>query len=233
MDRATASAGMTVAHPPQPQRATLLAGLQAAPADPLLLQALTQRCEAEEAWLDLHTALSSSLPHLPAGSELEAMCLYYCGKAAVELGKYHEARPHLERSIQLQPGFGYTHQLLGRCCREMGDANAALIAFRSVTEVLPDFPWGWLDFGELLLQQGQATEAVDALRQAHRAARQAGDSHTAPVDAALQRALEAKLEQRRAQLTNERFPGVATLSPAQQLQLSLALLQDLRVAPQP
>jgi tetratricopeptide (TPR) repeat protein len=222
---------MTVAPAPLPQIATLLAGLEITPNEPWLLQALVQRCEADAAWLELHGALSHSLPQLEPGTELQAMGLYYLGKACVELDRHDEALPHLEESILGQPDFGYTHQLLGRCFRKAGSSEQALQAFGRVTELLPQFPWGWLDLGELLLEQGRPAEAVQALLKASAAARASAEATPPEIPTALDRALDAHLHQRKRQLAEALFPGAHPLSPLQDLQLSLALLADLEANP--
>lgn len=211
-----------------PQRATLLAGLEQAPADPVLLQALAQRCEAEGAWADLHAALQRSLPHLPSGSPLEAMATYYSGKACVELGQHAAAIPLLERSIALQPTFGYSHQLLGRCHRCLSQPQPAMQAFQRATELLPGFCWAWHDLGELLLEQGQALEAIAALKQALQAGGNGlADSDAAVIRTSLERAQQAAYAQHLQQVRQQLFPGVSQLSPVQELELSLAVLQEL------
>lgn len=212
---------------PQPLRATLIAGLELEPADPVLLQALSERCEADQAWEELHRALGTSLGLIEAGSELEALCRYYLGKASFELGRHQEARPHLERARDLRPDFGYVYQLLGRCCRSLSDDQPALAAFQQVTQLLPAFPWGWLDLGELLLEQNQIEPSVAALQRAQAAAIQAGEGTNPVIQAALERALQTSLEHRRRHLAAQLFPVTSLHSPVQDLQLSLALLQEL------
>jgi tetratricopeptide (TPR) repeat protein len=213
--------------PPFPQRATLMAGLQQSPADPVLLHAFSQRCEADAAWQELHQVLDSCLPHLPVGSELEAMARYYNGKACVELGQHATALPQLERSIALQPAFPYSHQLLGRCLRSLDRRDQALEAFRRTTQLLPGFFWAWFELGELLLEQQEPEPAIEALQQALQACDSSAESEQALIRDALGRAEQAAQAQRLERLQQRVFPGISHLSPLQELQLSLAMLEEL------
>lgn len=219
---------MTSATTPLPQRATLIAGLQQTPADLALLQAFTQRCEADAAWQDLQQTLRQCLPHLPQGSELEALANYYCGKACVELNQFEQGLPHLERCIALQPSFAYSHQLLGRCQRALNRFDEALESFRRTTQLMSSFPWAWFDLGEILLERQDSCAAIDALQQALRVGESTlSEQEQSVIQSALDRARQAAADAETQRLMQQLFPGVKHLTPLQSLELSLAMLEQL------
>ena len=66
---------------------------------------------------------------LESGRE-DALLRYSLGNEWLAAAEPAEAVPHLERAVELDPGYSAAWKLLGRALTETGDAGAAAAAYR-------------------------------------------------------------------------------------------------------
>lgn len=199
------------------QKATLLAGLQASPGDPLFLEALGSILEADEAWEEVLEQFQTQLPALPDGTPIAAYAHYMLGKAAVELGQMDKALVWLERSAEIKPDFPYTHHLVARCYLNRGQLQKALAAFDRCSAIVPEFPWSWLGRGEVELLMGHADQALVSLRKALGYQQHQQGDHLQPFIDAIHKAGANLNKQRRRSMAAELWPDRPPLDDDQQL----------------
>lgn len=83
-----------------------------------------------------------------------------CGQLLLEFHKAGEARPHLERAVELAPADPAARLGLARCLHELGDAPAATRLLDDLLATSPDDPAVLAVRGMVALQAGRADEAV-------------------------------------------------------------------------
>ncbi len=71
---------------------------------------------------------------LDSGRE-DALLRYSLGNEWLAAAEPAEAVPHLERAVELDPGYSAAWKLLGRALADTGDAEAAAAAYRRGIEV--------------------------------------------------------------------------------------------------
>ncbi|MCS5692045.1 tetratricopeptide repeat protein [Cyanobium sp. FGCU-6] len=215
------------------QKATLLAGIRLMPGDPRFLEELGVQLEAEEAWQELHDLFVPQLRSVEAGSQLDGYLRYMLGKAAMELGQPGEAHQWLRRATEIQPDFPFAHHLLARCYRNVHRLEDALQASLKCCDLAPDFPWAWLDTGELQLLLNQPHQALHSLQKGLRAQKNRDPKALKLFEDAFSRAHQAATAIERsalaAELWPERPPPVAgqPLDPIDELELSLHQFRTL------
>lgn len=200
------------------QKATLLAGLRLNPGDPRFLEALGSRLEAEAAWQDLHDLFLPQLRSVEPGTALDGYVRYMLGKAATELGQEEEALPWLERAAEIRPDFPFAHHLLARCYRRLRRLPEALEASLTCCGLAEDFPWGWLETGELQLLLDQPREALRSFHLGLLAQKAVNASDLILFEEGLARAHEAVSAIERQALVAELWPDRPPLAPGQALE---------------
>jgi len=71
---------------------------------------------------------------LDSGRE-DALLRYSLGSEWLSAGEPAEAIPHLQRAVELEPGYSAAWKLLGRALTDTGDAEGAVTAYRRGIEV--------------------------------------------------------------------------------------------------
>lgn len=200
------------------QKATLLAGLRLTPGDPRFLEALGSRLEAEEAWQDLHDHFLPQLRSVQPGTALDGYVRYMLGKAATELGQIEEALPWLERAAEIRPDFPFVHHLLARCYRRLRRLPEALKASLTCCSLAADFPWGWLETGELQLLLGLPREALVSFQRGLCAQKLSNPGDLTLFERGFARAHEEVINIERQALAAELWPDRPPLAPGQPLE---------------
>ncbi|MCZ7647401.1 MAG: tetratricopeptide repeat protein [Planctomycetota bacterium] len=86
--------------------------------------------------------------------------------ALMMLGKYEEARPHLERAVQLNEYFFDARSNLGLVLLTLGEADAAASHLEVAVALNPDAPQPLTYLGAARLKQGKTVEALGYLQTA-------------------------------------------------------------------
>ncbi|WP_405243491.1 tetratricopeptide repeat protein [Lentisalinibacter salinarum] len=71
-----------------------------------------------------------ALQKLLDGGREDALLRYSLGNEWLAAAEPAEAVPHLERAVELDPGYSAAWKLLGRALTDTGDAGAAAAAYR-------------------------------------------------------------------------------------------------------
>ncbi len=71
-----------------------------------------------------------ALQKLLDGGREDALLRYSLGNEWLAAAEPAEAVPHLERAVELDPGYSAAWKLLGRALTDTGDAEAAAAAYR-------------------------------------------------------------------------------------------------------
>lgn len=77
----------------------------------------------------------ASLEALLARGQDTALLRYSIALEHLKLKQTAEARAHLERAVVLEPGYSAAWKLLGKACTELGEADAAMSAYRKGIDV--------------------------------------------------------------------------------------------------
>jgi Tfp pilus assembly protein PilF len=77
----------------------------------------------------------ASLEALLARGHDTALLRYSIALEHLNLRQTAEARAHLERAVALEPGYSAAWKLLGKSCTDLGDADAAIAAYRRGIDV--------------------------------------------------------------------------------------------------
>jgi len=75
-----------------------------------------------------------SLEALLARGPDNALLRFSLGGEHLKLGRFAEARAHLERAVALDPGYSAAWKLLGKAAAGGGDGAAAIAAYRAGIE---------------------------------------------------------------------------------------------------
>lgn len=90
------------------------------------------------------------------------------GGLLLEAGRTLEAKPHLERAVQLNPHFGAAQLNLGSLLRWEGDLAGAERHFRRAVKFDPDEPKGLVALASVFLMQGELKQSEHTYREALR-----------------------------------------------------------------
>ena len=82
------------------------------------------------------------------------------GEIFVDRGEGDAAVREFERAIALRPQFWANHAALGVACFRLGKYDQAEAAFRRVTELQPDNPWGFQQLGATYQARGDFATAM-------------------------------------------------------------------------
>ena len=92
--------------------------------------------------------------------------LYRMASLAVKQEHWIEAESLLQRFLEKHPEHASGHHLLGRCLRERGDDQQALLEQQRSSQLDPAMGWNWFAAGELLMKQQRWKEAAASFSQA-------------------------------------------------------------------
>lgn len=87
-------------------------------------------------------------------------------RVLLESDKATEAKPHLAKAIEVDPGSSDAFRVLGRTEMLLGNTDAALEAYRSALAIDPEDTWSMNNMGLILIQQGRFDEALRPLARA-------------------------------------------------------------------
>ena len=87
-------------------------------------------------------------------------------RVLLESDKTTEAKPYLAKAIEVDPGSSDAFRVLGRTEMLLGNANAALEAYRSALAIDAEDTWSMNNMGLILIQQGRFDEALRPLARA-------------------------------------------------------------------
>jgi tetratricopeptide (TPR) repeat protein len=90
---------------------------------------------------------------------------YNLGIALAERGFAEEAIWHLQKSVEIQPGFANAHYNLGIVLNSLGRVDEAIAQYRQVLEIQPDHAEARNNLGNSLDDRGQSEEAMAQYRQ--------------------------------------------------------------------
>jgi tetratricopeptide (TPR) repeat protein len=88
------------------------------------------------------------------------------GSALFEQGQADEAISHLQRALEIEPGFAKAHYNLAGILRDRGQVDEAAIHFQRALEIQPEYSMAHYNLGEILRQKGRLDEAVVHFRRA-------------------------------------------------------------------
>ncbi|QOY87482.1 tetratricopeptide repeat protein [Paludibaculum fermentans] len=129
---------------------------------------------------------------------------YYYGRNLYGTDKYEEALAPLEKALAVDPVKGRAEAAIGQCLHALGRNEAAEKRFQSaVARHDRAEQMARLAFGQFLVRQGRAAEAVDVLKPAQRP-----ESHDASYELGLAYCQAGELEEAAAALQ-----GAVRLSP--------------------
>jgi tetratricopeptide (TPR) repeat protein len=88
------------------------------------------------------------------------------GDALSKMGKVNEAITHLQKALQIKPGFAEAHNNLGNALLQKGNVDEAIAHCQRALEIKPDFAGAHNNLGNALLQKGNVDEAIVHYQQA-------------------------------------------------------------------
>ena len=81
-------------------------------------------------------------------------------------GQLDEAISHLQRALEIQPGFAESHNNLGNALRQQGQLALAIAHFQKALQLEPNNAPAYGNLGSALLEKGQVNEAIAQFRKA-------------------------------------------------------------------
>jgi protein O-mannosyl-transferase len=81
-------------------------------------------------------------------------------------GQLDEAIFHLQKTLEIQPGFAEAHNNLGNALRQRGQTDLAITHFETALQLEPNNAPAYGNLGSALLDKGQANEAIAQFRKA-------------------------------------------------------------------
>jgi predicted O-linked N-acetylglucosamine transferase (SPINDLY family) len=146
-------------------------------AEAIFREALAAAPRYPRAHLNLGNALHKR-SFLPAAAEAHAAAIaldrtyvpgyYNAGAVYVELGRWPEARRHLEKALELQPDLADAAVLLAMACEGEGDLDAACVQLERAVAIAPGLAGAWSNLGMLLAQRQKNDAAQEAYAEALR-----------------------------------------------------------------
>ena len=82
------------------------------------------------------------------------------------MGRFGEARPHLENALRLDPAFGEARRMLGEIVLRLGDADGSLAHFREAIGQEPRSAHAYAGLGKALIQLKRYEDAASAMETA-------------------------------------------------------------------
>jgi Flp pilus assembly protein TadD len=81
-------------------------------------------------------------------------------------GHLDEAISHLQKALEIQPGFAQAHNNLGNVLRQRGQTDLAIACFKTAAQLEPNNAPAYVYLGSALLEKGQVNDAIAQLRKA-------------------------------------------------------------------
>jgi len=88
------------------------------------------------------------------------------GNDLMEAGQYEEAREHLVRALQINPGYQVTYTLLGNLYTKLGRFEEAEPMFKQAIEISPNYVEGHVAYANALVQQQRLDDAARLFQKA-------------------------------------------------------------------
>jgi Flp pilus assembly protein TadD len=83
-----------------------------------------------------------------------------------EQGHLDEAISHLQKAVEIQPGFAEAYNNLGNALRQRGQTDLAIAHFQKALQLEPNNAPAYGNLGSALLEKGQVNEAIAQFRKA-------------------------------------------------------------------
>jgi len=88
------------------------------------------------------------------------------GQAAIQLKRFTEARPHIDRVLEGEPDNGFAHRLLSIVQFHAGENAAADESIRKAISLAPNDPYHWYHLGWMCYRQGARPAARSCVEKA-------------------------------------------------------------------